>query len=203
MLELQDEIYRREIKGKTHKFGQYKCSFCGAIVEKYYANRNQKSCGCQRGVTHGGKGTRLYDIWCHMKQRCYDENSKDYKYYGAKGIKIQSEFHDFARFRDWATSSGYEDTLTVDRLKSDKWYSSHNCQWITQSENSKRMALKFKKAVHCLDLFGAILSTHDSVTECAKSLKIDKSNIFGVLSGRRTRYKQFKFKWVAKEKGLL
>lgn len=149
---------------------------------------------------HGGKGTRLYNIWCHMKQRCYDENAHNYKFYGGKGIKVQSEFHCFKRFRDWALSNGYEENLTLDRIDSNKWYSSHNCQWLTQSDNSTRMAEKFRKEVICTDLDGVELDRYRSVSECARQLDIAKPNIFNVLSGRRTRYKQWRFNWVAKEK---
>ncbi len=36
--------------------------------------------------------TRLYTIFSGMKQRCYNPNSKPYRFYGAKEITIYSEW---------------------------------------------------------------------------------------------------------------
>ena len=43
---------------------------------------------------HGGKGTKLYSVWQSMKQRIFNPNSKDYKYYGGRGITICLEWTD-------------------------------------------------------------------------------------------------------------
>lgn len=81
---------------------------------------------------------RLYSIWRGMLRRCKDKNTTYYKYYGGKGIKV--EFKGWHDFRDWANSNGYADNLTIDRIDPEKNYSKENCQWITQSENSRRSA---------------------------------------------------------------
>lgn len=109
-----------------------------------------KSCGClrkirliERNTTHGKKDTRLYTIWCGMKERCNNINSINYKWYGEKGVSICKEWiHDFQAFYNWALSNGYEDGLTIDRIESDKGYSPENCRWITRSENTMRANLK-------------------------------------------------------------
>ncbi len=38
--------------------------------------------------THGMYGTRLYHIWNGFRGRCLNQNNKDYKNYGGRGIEI-------------------------------------------------------------------------------------------------------------------
>lgn len=37
---------------------------------------------------HGLCGTPIYKAWYNMLTRCYNKNGKDYRYYGARGIKV-------------------------------------------------------------------------------------------------------------------
>ncbi|QEM43310.1 HNH endonuclease [Bacillus phage Chotacabras] len=87
--------------------------------------------------THGMSRTRLYTIWKNMKQRCYNPKRKRYEYYGARGIKVCDEWHDFVPFMEWAMSNGYTEELTIDRIDSDKDYEPSNCHWITDVDNSR------------------------------------------------------------------
>lgn len=115
-----------------------------------------KSCGCLRidalkkiMYKHGGGSSksinRLYRIWINMKGRCYNSVDKAYKYYGGRGIKVCPEWkNNYGAFRFWAVLSGYQDNLTIDRINNDGNYESSNCQFITQSENTK----KRNKLVH-------------------------------------------------------
>lgn len=85
--------------------------------------------------THGLSKTREYRIFKAMKQRCYSENYKGFKSYGAKGIKVCDEWKDnFLSFYDWSHNNGYSEELTIDRMDNKKGYSPDNCQWITQHE---------------------------------------------------------------------
>ena len=87
---------------------------------------------------HGGKGTRLYNIWNNMKQRILNPNNKDYKNYGGRDITICNEWLEFIPFRDWSLSNGYADNLEIDRIDNNLGYSPENCQWITQKENMRK-----------------------------------------------------------------
>lgn len=112
---------------------------------------NTKSCGCMRreiaagqgkaNRTHGeshGNRTRLYTIWCGMRQRCENPNRTAYPLYGGKGVKVCDEWNDYTRFKEWALSHGYADNLSIDRIDPAKGYCPENCRWLTPSENTAR-----------------------------------------------------------------
>lgn len=109
-----------------------------------------KSCGCLRSetrirenTTHNATGTKLYKVWCSMRRRCYNANTKDYKWYGGKDIKLCEAWDtDFRNFETWALANGYKNNLTIDRIDSKKDYSPDNCQWLTHSENSRKAAIE-------------------------------------------------------------
>ena len=93
------------------------------------------------GKRGGIATTRLYNIWLHMKGRCYRKTDDHYKWYGAKGVRICDEWlNSFQAFHDWAISNGYEDHLTIDRVDCSGNYEPSNCRWVdhkTQCNNRK------------------------------------------------------------------
>ena len=111
------------------------------------------SCGClNREIcsTHHETGTRLYEIWHGMKQRCNNPNSKDSHNYSNRGITVCDEWnHGFELFRDWALDHGYEERLTLDRIDDNGPYSPLNCRWATAREQCRNT-----RANHLLEFNG-------------------------------------------------
>lgn len=89
-----------------------------------------------RQSNHGYTGTKIYNSWRAMKQRCYDKSQYTDEYQG-KGIKVCDEWKRFKPFLLWAEQNGYVDGLTIDRINPGGHYCPENCRWITKSENSR------------------------------------------------------------------
>lgn len=147
---------------------------CGLTTLSYAYQLNsgsKKSCGCLRAeesskhippalkgkenptYKHGGKscGTeQLYYTWWNMLKRCETESSNRYYCYGARGIRVCEEWHDYAVFKKWAYENGYFDQgsnvvrknrLSIDRIDPDGNYEPNNCRWISVSENASKRNL--------------------------------------------------------------
>lgn len=117
---------------------------CGNVVVKvnHDLKNGTRSCGCLSHTTklvHGGCARRhrerLFNIWSGMKSRCYNPNSKIFKHYGGRGIRICEEWlNDYAAFRGWALSHGYDKGKSIDRINNDGNYEPSNCRWATAKE---------------------------------------------------------------------
>ena len=73
-----------------------------------------------------------------MKQRCYNKNKDNYKWYGGRGISVCDEWlNNFMSFYDWSINNGYKDGLKIDRIDVNKNYCPENCRFITQKEQCR------------------------------------------------------------------
>lgn len=103
-----------------------------------FSKQNQKpKNNYARNYKHGMKGTRLYNIWVNMHQRCNNKNIPTYRNYGARGIRVCKEWDDFNTFLKWAVNKGYKDDLTIERNDVNGDYEPSNCSWITKTEQSQ------------------------------------------------------------------
>jgi len=94
---------------------------------------------------HGGRYTKLYTTWLHMKQRCFNPKIPQYKDWGGRGITICPEWtNDYTKFRDWALSNGYAEGLQINRINNNGNYEPNNCNFVTAKENNRnRRTTKF------------------------------------------------------------
>lgn len=94
------------------------------------------------GIHKHGDGSihrrvRLYKNWQEMWQRCNNPNNKKYKDYGARGIKVCSQWKDYRVFKSWALENGYKNDLFIDRKNNNGNYTPKNCRWTTLKENNR------------------------------------------------------------------
>lgn len=87
-------------------------------------------------VKHGMSGTRIYQCWQDMRQRCENPKNAFYGRYGGRGIKVCEEWSEFLPFYEWAMAHGYREDLTIERVNNDGDYCPANCKWATQHEQS-------------------------------------------------------------------
>lgn len=127
------------------------CNKCGCSFQRppsargLYCSRECAKHGISRAVTtHGESRTRLHSIWSHMKTRCLCPTAKAYPYYGGRGITVSTEWiESFTAFRDWAVSSGYQESLELDRINVNGNYEPSNCRWanrVQQMRNTRKRA---------------------------------------------------------------
>jgi hypothetical protein len=126
---------------------------CGnkTILERYVlVNGVTKSCGClfikSKSKINGLSKIPEYRIWSSMKSRCYNKNSKAYKYYGGRGISVHKEWiSDFAAFYKYVGPRPYPE-YSLDRIDSDGNYEPGNVRWASsdqQWENRKKRGITF------------------------------------------------------------
>lgn len=93
------ELIRKTERRKGSWRGLFRCPYCGKEFEACISNvmgGKQHSCGCMKGKfmvesrgSHGDTHARLYRIYRHILERCNSPSCKEYKWYGARGIKWQ------------------------------------------------------------------------------------------------------------------
>lgn len=81
----------------------------------------------------------LYSRYKHIKERCYNPNSKSYYRYGGRGIKMCDEWlNNYQSFEEWCLSHGFQEELAIDRINNDGDYSPDNCRFVTLKENNQK-----------------------------------------------------------------
>ena len=111
---------------------------------------------------------RLTNIYSMMKQRCYNTNSQNFKYYGGKGVSVCDEWRNNPQaFYDWAMTHGYKDGLTLDRIDNDGNYEPSNCRWVTMKEQdnhrSNNVILTLNGESHTIPEWSEILGIKQHV----------------------------------------
>lgn len=111
---------------------------------------------------HGLKRHLLYQVWGKIKERCFKVNSKDYSYYGGRGIDMYEHWVlDFKPFYDWCIENGWRKGLEIDRENNHLGYHPSNCRFVTRSGNMRNTRrnnmITYKGDTKCLAEWAEIL----------------------------------------------
>ena len=144
-------------------------------------NGDVKSCGClakelllKRNKTHGKRHTREYNIYRHIKDRCYNEKSKDYINYGGRGIKVCDRWLDKNKGFEYFYKDMRQcpENHSIDRIDVNGDYTPENCRWAdtkTQARNKRNTIIVNYKGVE------------KSVIELCEELNLNYSKIISRL----------------------
>lgn len=165
---------------ERHSIGIYHivCMKCGQEYDRplYYVRKNA-GYGCikcrKTTQTHGDSRTRLYGIWCNMKDRCYRPGNGAYERYGGRGILLCDEWvNDYSSFKSWSISHGYAANLSIDRIDNDMGYGPDNCRWVTSKEQCYN-----RRSNHLITANGKT----QTILQWCKELGVSKSTVYNRL----------------------
>jgi hypothetical protein len=115
---------------------------CGGetSVRASVLNRGRaSSCGClkRKGSrkTHGMAGTRAYWAWKALRQRCKNQNRKQWSDYGGRGISYDPVWDSFERF--FADMGEPPLGMSLERKNNNHGYSKENCVWATAKQQNR------------------------------------------------------------------
>ena len=112
----------------------------------------------------------LYFRWANMHQRCTNENSPSYKYYGARGIKVCKRWNNYENFIIDMYPS-FKAGLSIDRIDNDGDYSPENCRWTDRSQQVKNS----RKVLDSTKI--SYMGITDTISNWAKYLKIKRRTL--------------------------
>lgn len=129
-----------------------KCS-CGNIREFNFAcirNGTTTSCGCylneirgKASIKHSMSKSKEHKAWKHIKERCFNPNSKFYYNYGGRGISMcdrwKNSFENFLADMGYAPSSKH----SIDRIDVNGNYEPGNCRWATDKQQGQNKRITY------------------------------------------------------------
>lgn len=122
------------------------CGTFKVVRRSALRNKTSESCGClgreKRQAAsfkalkkHDYHGTRVYNIWKGMRQRCSNPNCEGYPQYGGRGIVVSEHWNNFLNFLN--DMGEPPEGLSLERVDVNGNYTKENCVWATDFEQAQ------------------------------------------------------------------
>lgn len=138
-------------------------------------------------VTGISRTSQIYRAWVSMKKRCYAKSNKDYRHYGAKGVRVSASWFNSVKCLNEDMGPRENSRLSIDRIDGSKGYCRHNCKWSTQIEQIANRTL-VKTSSHGTGVY----MRENGKFRAAKSLngKLIHLGTYDTAEGARSAYEQ-------------
>jgi len=161
----------RSVDNNGHAYWLCRCD-CGrfkVVRGAHLKDKHVRSCGCWNPrITHGMSGTRIYNIWSKMLQRCYLKSDHAYSSYGGRGISVCREWRKFESFYNWSMDHGYSESLSIDRKNNDGNYEPSNCRWATPKQQANN-----NRHNHLVNVDGKLIT----ISQYADQLNVEQTRL--------------------------
>lgn len=123
------------VPGNFVKRGKGQCPEC---------NNTERRQQLSSRKTHGKTKTKEYRCWARLKQRCGNENHKDFPNYGGVGILLEESWScSFEQFlEDVGVCPTDRDDYSLDRVDNTKGYVKGNVRWASPMQQSHNKSLQ-------------------------------------------------------------
>jgi hypothetical protein len=149
------------------------CGNSTSVAAGHLIGGRIRSCGClkhdeqiARNTKHGMANSVTYRTWANMIQRCTNQNNKDFKDYGARGITVCDKWAAFDAFLE--DMGERPEGATIDREDNNGNYDPSNCRWATLETQSKN-----KRTTRRIEFSGVT----KTLSEWAESLGMKSSSL--------------------------
>lgn len=146
---------------------------------------------------------RVYNLWNHMMNRCYNENDGKYYSYGNRGVTVCERWHYLKNFEEdikklenydiWLTDEAY--SLDKDsKVKGNLEYCKEKCIFTDRKTQSlNRISVKGIRSIKVSD---GTKKIYKSQTEASLDTGVERSNIYKVLRGHIRQSGGFIFEYI-------